>query len=62
MKLRINRRGIVIGLILGLAATLSGIIVIRYTEGFFLVVILWVVLPVIILQFARRLRDRFRRR
>ncbi len=54
--MRINRRGLVIGVIFGMAATLSGIFVIKYTEGLFLVVILWVVIPVMMVQLARRVK------
>jgi len=54
--MRINRRGLVIGVIFGIAATLSGIFVIKYTEGLFLVVILWVVIPVMMVQLARRVK------
>ena len=39
--MQISRRGLVVGVIFGAAATVSGIFVIRYTEGLFLVVILW---------------------
>jgi hypothetical protein len=57
--MRINRRGLFIGLAFGIAATLSGIFVIKYTEGLFLVVILWVVIPVMIVQLARRVKALF---
>ena len=54
--MRVSRRGLVVGVIFGIAATLSGIFVIKYTEGLFLVVILWVVIPVMMVQLARRVK------
>jgi len=59
LKLRISRRGLILGIILGIGLTLSGIVVIKYTEAFFLVVILWIALPVMIVQFIRWLKNRF---
>ncbi|MEM2839178.1 MAG: hypothetical protein QW505_03080 [Thermoplasmata archaeon] len=61
MKLRISRRGLMLGVILGTCLTLSGIVVIQYTEAFYLVVILWVALPVILVQFVRWIRNKFGR-
>lgn len=43
-------------MIFGIAATVSGIFVIRYTEGLFLVVILWIVVPVMLVQLGRRIK------
>jgi hypothetical protein len=54
--MRISRRGLVVGVIFGIAATVSGIFVIRYTEGLFLVVILWIVIPVMLVQLGRRIK------
>jgi len=45
-----------LALLFGVAATLSGIVVIRYTEAFFLVVIFWIVAPVLLIQLYRRVR------
>ncbi|MDH4123490.1 MAG: hypothetical protein OEV21_05370 [Thermoplasmata archaeon] len=59
--MRIERRGAIIGIILGAAALASGIFVINYTETLPLVVILWVILPVMVLQFVRWIRSKFRR-
>lgn len=56
MKIKVSRRGIALGLLFGIAATLTGIFVIRYTEAFYLVVILWIVAPVMIVQLYRRVR------
>jgi len=56
--MRINRRGLVVGVMFGIAATVSGIFVIRYTEGLFLVVILWIVIPVMLVQLGRRIKAR----
>ncbi len=57
--MRVNRRGLVIGVVFGIAATATGIFVIRYTEGLFLVVILWIVIPVMLVQLGRRIKTRF---
>jgi hypothetical protein len=54
--MRISHRGLVIGLMFGVAATVSGIFVIKYTEGLFLVVILWIVIPVMLVQLGRRIK------
>jgi hypothetical protein len=54
--MRISRRGLVIGVIFGTAATVSGIFVIKYTEGLFLVVIIWMVIPVMLVQLGRRIK------
>ena len=51
----------IIGVLLGLGVALSGIVVIQYTEAFFLVVILWVALPVMIIQTARWFKEKLRR-
>lgn len=56
MKLRISRRGIALGLLFGVAATLTGIVVISYTEAFFLVIIFWAIAPLMLLQFIRWVR------
>jgi len=58
LNIRINRRGITIGILFGIGLTLSGIVVIEYTEAFFLVVILWIALPVMIVQTARWIKTR----
>lgn len=55
--MRISRRGLIIGAIFGIAATLSGIFVIKYTEGLFLVVVLWIVIPVMLVQLARHVKS-----
>lgn len=60
LKIRVSRRGVVIGILLGIALTLSGIVVIEYTAAFYLVVILWVALPVMAVQAARWIRRRLR--
>jgi phosphate/sulfate permease len=54
--MRISRRGLIVGAMFGIAATVSGIFVIRYTEGLFLVVILWIVIPVMLVQLGRRIK------
>lgn len=56
--MRISRRGLAVGVIFGTAATVSGIFVIRYTEGLFLVVILWIVIPVMMVQLGRWIKAR----
>ena len=61
VKIKISRRGAAIGVLFGIAAILSGIVVINYTEAFYLVVILWIVAPVIIVQLFRRVRRMFAR-
>lgn len=61
MRIKVNKRGVVIGVIIGIAATLSGIVVIQYTEAFYLVVILWIALPVMVVQTVRWLRTNLRR-
>jgi len=50
-----------LGLLFGVAATISGIVVINYTAAFFLVVIFWIVAPVMVLQLIRWVREAFRR-
>lgn len=60
MEIRISRRGVLYGVLFGIAATLSGIVVIQYTEAFFLVVIFWIAAPVAIVQFMRWIKARFR--
>ncbi len=59
MRIRVDRRGLIIGIVLGIAMMITGIFVINYTEGLFLVVILWVVIPVVIVQLGRRIKRRF---
>jgi len=59
LKLRFSRRGIALGIIFCIAATASGIFVIRYTEAFFLVVVFWIVAPLMLLQFIRWARRAF---
>lgn len=59
MRITVSRRGLIIGIVLGIGIMLSGIAVIEYTAAFYLVVILWIALPVIIVQTARRIRNRF---
>lgn len=61
MKLRVSRRGAIIGIVMGIGLMLSGIIVIQYTEAFFLVVILWIALPIMIVQGIRWLKKTFQR-
>jgi len=61
LKFRVSRRGVILGVAFGIAATLSGIFVIKYTEMFMLVVMLWVVAPFMILQFVRWVRAKLRR-
>jgi len=61
VRIKVNKRGVVIGVIIGIAATLSGIVVIQYTEAFYLVVILWIALPVMVVQTVRWLRTNLRR-
>lgn len=56
MKIRISRRGIILGIVFGVAATISGIVLIKYTEAFFLVVVFWIVAPVMAVQFVRWVR------
>lgn len=58
LKLKVSRRGVVIGLIFGVAATLLGIVVIRYTEIFILVILLWPVLIVMALKLLRWIRGK----
>lgn len=48
-------------LLFAIAATLSGIFIIEYTEAFFLVVIFWAVVPVLAVQLVRRIRARIDR-
>ena len=43
-------------MIFAVAAILTGIVVIRYTEAFYLVLIMWIVAPVLAVQSFRRLR------
>lgn len=57
--MRVSRQGLVVGVIFGVAATVSGIFVIKYTEGLFLVVILWIVIPVMLVQLGRRIKAWF---
>lgn len=48
-------------MLFGAAAILSGLVVIKYTEAFFLVVIFWIVAPIMMIQFIRWARRIFRR-
>ena len=59
MKLKISRRGAVIGILFGIAATLLGIVVIRYTEIFILTILLWPVLIVMAIKLLRWIRQKF---
>lgn len=56
MKFKVSRRGVALGILFCIAATVSGVVVIRYTEAFYLVVIFWVVAPLMLLQFIRWVR------
>lgn len=56
--MKISRRGLAVGIILGIGLTASGIVIIEYTEAFYLVVILWIALPVMIIQAARWIRNK----
>ena len=58
LRLKISRRGAIIGLLFGAAATLLGIVVIRYTEIFILVILLWPVLIVMALKLFRWIRGK----
>jgi hypothetical protein len=48
-------------LLLALFIFLSLMIVARYTEAIFLVVLLWIILPVMAVQLYRKVRDRLKR-
>lgn len=61
MKLKMSRRGVALGVLFGVAATLSGIVLISYTQAFFLVVIFWIVAPLMLLQFIRWAKRAVRR-
>jgi hypothetical protein len=56
VRLKVSRRGVALGLIFGIAATLTGIVVIRYTEAFYLVLVFWIVAPVLLVQSYRCVR------
>lgn len=58
LRIKISRRGLAVGIIFGIGLTASGIVIIEYTEAFYLVVILWIALPVMIVQVARWIRNR----
>ena len=56
MKFKVSRRGVALGILFCIAATVSGVVVIRYTEAFYLGVIFWVVATLMLLQFIRWVR------
>jgi len=58
LRLKISRKGAIIGLLFGAAATMLGIVVIRYTEIFILVILLWPVLIVMALKLFRWIRGK----
>lgn len=61
MRLRVNRRGAIIGILFGISATLLGIVVIRYTELFILVILLWPVLIIMFVKLFRWIREKITR-
>jgi len=61
LRIKVSRRGVVIGLLFGIAATLLGIVVIEFTDLFILVVLLWPVVLVIGVQLFRWIRKRLER-
>jgi lipopolysaccharide export LptBFGC system permease protein LptF len=60
LEIRVSRRGIILGIVFGVAATISGIVLIQYTEAFFLVVIFWIIVPVMAVQFIRWVKRKLR--
>jgi len=61
---KVNRRMVVLGTVFGAAATLTGMFLLRAVEGgfaaegFFLIVLSWVFVPVLLLMIVRKLLGR----
>ncbi len=53
-----SRKGLFLGIILGVFLTLTAIAVVEYTEFLFGIILLWIVIPVMIKRLADRLRSR----
>jgi len=47
-------------LVLALLILISLMFLISYTDAFYLVILLWIVVPVMLVKAFRRIRDRFR--
>ena len=58
LRLKVSKKGAVIGLIFGAVATLLGIVVIRFTEIFILVILIWPVFVVMALKLVRWIRGK----
>ncbi len=50
-----SRKGVLLGLLLGVFLTFTAILVVEYTEFLFGVLLLWIVIPVML----KKLADRF---
>lgn len=55
---RYSRKGLLLGLILGIFLTITAIVVMKYTEFLFGIILLWIVIPVMVKKLADRLLSR----
>ncbi len=53
-----SRKGLLLGILLGVFLTLTAIAVVEYTEFLFGIILLWIVIPVMLKRLADRLRSR----
>ncbi len=53
-----SRKGLVLGILLGIFLTLTAIAVVEYTEFLFGIILLWIVIPVMLKRLADRLMGR----
>lgn len=53
-----SRKGLLLGILLGIFLTLTAVFVLEYTEFLFGIILLWIVIPVMIKKLADRLMGR----
>ena len=53
-----SRKGLLLGLVLGVFLTLTAVFVLKYTEFLFGIILLWIVIPVMLKRLADRIRSR----
>ncbi len=54
---RYSKKGLLLGLLLGIFLTLTAVLVVEYTEFLFGIILLWIVIPVMIKKLADRIRS-----